>query len=335
MRTRNYIAIAAICSALLAGALVSTVDARNWQDFRRSVANLLVGDLLVATSGTVLPQTDDNVDLGSASAQFKDLYIDGTANIDALATGGSLTLENGEIIGNAVDAAVTVTYDDDAPELSDTQILSSNVSTEDNNYHRLSFWMLDDSVVAGQAQYDMAHIEFTGTDITSTTLDSDISFAVVTNANATAAVEVAHIDGAAIFPETDNGLDLGKAGTEWKDLYIDGTAIVDSLNATEVILVKTAVSLTSPTVTIAIGGAVWIELNSDANQTGATFTGGTVGQHFYVAAGSGSNTVRFDDDGVNMALGANKTLTEGTGGVLEFLCVASDDYSLVSDQTGN
>ncbi|MDC3368012.1 hypothetical protein OAV83_00120 [bacterium] len=48
-------------------------------------------------NGSILPTTDDDVDLGSSSLQFKDLYIDGTANIDtasidALTVSGATTL---------------------------------------------------------------------------------------------------------------------------------------------------------------------------------------------------------------------------------------------------
>ena len=32
----------------------------------------------------------------------------------------------------------------------------------------------------------------------------------------------------AIVPTTDNGADIGSAGLEWKDLYIDGVAYLDS-----------------------------------------------------------------------------------------------------------
>ena len=36
------------------------------------------------TDGAILPTTDDDIDLGASGQQFKDLFIDGTANIDAL-----------------------------------------------------------------------------------------------------------------------------------------------------------------------------------------------------------------------------------------------------------
>ena len=43
------------------------------------------------TDGAILPITDDDVDLGSASYQFKDVYIDGTLEADAITIGGTST----------------------------------------------------------------------------------------------------------------------------------------------------------------------------------------------------------------------------------------------------
>ena len=38
----------------------------------------------ISASGNIMPITDDQSNLGSANQQFKDLFIDGTANIDSL-----------------------------------------------------------------------------------------------------------------------------------------------------------------------------------------------------------------------------------------------------------
>jgi len=46
-------------------------------------------DIVVATGGAI-PKTTNTVDLGSATYQYKDLYIDGTAYIDALDLNGTL-----------------------------------------------------------------------------------------------------------------------------------------------------------------------------------------------------------------------------------------------------
>ena len=50
-------------------------------------------------SGSILPDTDNSYDLGSSTYEFKNLYIDGTANID------SLVADTADINGGTVDAA--------------------------------------------------------------------------------------------------------------------------------------------------------------------------------------------------------------------------------------
>jgi len=57
----------------------------------------------ISASGNILPVTDAGSDLGSAGQEFKDLFIDGTANID------SLVADTADINGGTIDAAdVTV-----------------------------------------------------------------------------------------------------------------------------------------------------------------------------------------------------------------------------------
>ena len=40
--------------------------------------------------GAIVPVTDNDVDLGTSSLEFKDLYVDGTANVDAINLNGTL-----------------------------------------------------------------------------------------------------------------------------------------------------------------------------------------------------------------------------------------------------
>lgn len=54
-------------------------------------------DVVIGTSA-VTPKTDNAVDLGSSSLEFKDLYIDGTAYIDALSA-DTVTISAGTITG--------------------------------------------------------------------------------------------------------------------------------------------------------------------------------------------------------------------------------------------
>ena len=50
--------------------------------------------------GVIVPVTDNDIDLGTSALEFKDLYIDGTANID------SLVADTADINGGTIDAAV-------------------------------------------------------------------------------------------------------------------------------------------------------------------------------------------------------------------------------------
>ena len=68
---------------------------------------------IVLKDGALEPVTDDDVDLGSSSKQFKNLYIDGTAEVDALTIGGvaSVPFESGDhskLDGIAAGAEVNV-----------------------------------------------------------------------------------------------------------------------------------------------------------------------------------------------------------------------------------
>ena len=62
--------------------------------------------------GAIVPVTDNDMDLGTSSLEFKDLYIDGTANIDSLiadtADINAGTIDN-TVIGATTAAAATVT----------------------------------------------------------------------------------------------------------------------------------------------------------------------------------------------------------------------------------
>ena len=60
------------------------------------------------TDGAILPITDDDVDLGSASYQFKDAYIDGTLEADAITIGGTAVTAGGATQGFAIAMAVAL-----------------------------------------------------------------------------------------------------------------------------------------------------------------------------------------------------------------------------------
>ena len=135
--------------------------------------------------GAVVPVTTNDIDLGTSSLQFKDLYLDGTATIDVLQVDtnstltGNLTVNGNTTLGNAASDTVTVTADVASP----------------------------------------------------------------------------------LIPSADDTYDLGAVGSEWRNLYIDGTANIDAL-------VADTADINGGTVDGAvIGGA------SAAAITGTTITG--------------------------------------------------------------
>ena len=67
-------------------------------EFYVQVSNAPVEQVIIK-DGVIEPTTDDDVDLGSTSKQFKDLHLDGTANID------SLVADTADINGGTIDAA--------------------------------------------------------------------------------------------------------------------------------------------------------------------------------------------------------------------------------------
>ena len=75
------------------------------------VLNLAAGgstNQIKVTDGAILPITDDDVDLGSASYQFKNAYFDGTLEADAITIGGSAITAGGATKGFAIAVAIAL-----------------------------------------------------------------------------------------------------------------------------------------------------------------------------------------------------------------------------------
>ena len=126
----------------------------------------------------LVPDDDNLYDLGSSTQEWRNLYIDGTANID------SLVADTADINGGTVDGAT----------------VGAN-SASSGAFTTLS--------ASGQ-----------------TDLNGDINLG---NANTDSITPVGRFD-AHILPLTDNAVDLGASGLEFKDLHLDGTANIDVLD---------------------------------------------------------------------------------------------------------
>jgi len=84
--------------------LVDTTN--NHLEFYVEVSSAAVQQLRIQ-DGAIVPITDNDVDLGTSSLEFKDLFIDGTANIDTLSLDGTAVTATGTEI-NLIDGGATV-----------------------------------------------------------------------------------------------------------------------------------------------------------------------------------------------------------------------------------
>ena len=130
-------------------------------------------------NSSITPNTDDAYDLGSSSKQWRNLYIDGTANIDTLSA-DSATLTTADIDGGTVDGAA---IGGNSPSSGAFTTLSASGNVDLGN-------ATSDTITA------------TGR------FDSDL------------------------VPSTDDARDLGSNSRQWRDLYVDGTGNIDTIQCT-------------------------------------------------------------------------------------------------------
>ena len=122
-------------------------------------------------SSSLVPDKDDKYDLGASGKEWNNLFIDGTANIDSLAMGTTVT----------------------------------SIKDEDN--------MSSDSATALATQ-------------------QSIKAYVDANAGGGSGGSGNYDTGSNLIPHADNTYDLGSKTKEWKNLYVDGVAHIDSLAGT-------------------------------------------------------------------------------------------------------
>ena len=155
---------------------------------------------LLNVSGTIHPGTDDTYDLGTSGLQWKDLYIDGTANIDTLGSAADATT-------NAYITTATVDV------LASSGSLNANITVSGSLIPGK-----DNTIDLGSVSKEYKNIHIDG--IASIDVLADIS-----------ASDQTVFVSSSLIPTNDDIWSLGSATNQWKDLHIDGTANIDTLNA--------------------------------------------------------------------------------------------------------
>ena len=177
------------------------------------------------------------------------------------------------------------------------------------------------------------------------------------------AVQQLRIQDGAIVPITDNDIDLGTSSLEFKDLFIDGTANVDTLAADAISLGGTTITSTGAELNILDGvtsTAAELNILDGVTSTAAELnlldgiTAGTVAASLAVIVDSnkdisgfrnlsitGDLTVAGDDITMGTNTAGNLLVADGTnfnsiavGSLSEISTVANDDVFLAVDTSG-
>ena len=181
--------------------LIDTTN--NHIEFYVEVSSSSVQQLYIA-DGAIVPVTDNDIDLGTSSLEFKDAFFDGTVTTDALVA------DTADINGGTVDGA-TIGANSASTGAFTTVTTTGNVDVGGN------------LTVTGTTT-------FNGGTLTLGDADTDnIVFGGEVDSN--------------IVPDDDNTYDLGSSSKEWKDLYIDGVAYLDAINFNGTAITSTAAEL--------------------------------------------------------------------------------------------
>lgn len=168
----------------------------------------------VANGTAFYPKADNTYDLGTAAFEWKDLYIDGTANIDSLAA-DAITVSGLATFNGAINATSTSAF----VGLAEFDNVDINGGAIDNT-----------PIGATVANTGVFTTLTAGGAFTAQTTLSVLGNSTFGNAATDTVTFTADI-ASDFIPSTDNAYDIGAVGSEWKDLFINGTANIDSLVA--------------------------------------------------------------------------------------------------------
>ena len=208
----------------------------------------------------IIPDDDGTYNLGSATKEWNNLFVDGTANIDALladtAKIGDLTDNRVVIAGSSGELEDSGNLTFDGSILTTTNIVvtgdtdlgnaTSDTITATGRFDSDLTPSTDGARDLGQSDLEWQDLFIDGTaKIDTLTVDENATVAgnlTVTgngvingnvdlgNATSDTITATGRFD-SDLVPSSDNARDLGASGLEWKDLYIDGTANIDTLVA--------------------------------------------------------------------------------------------------------
>ena len=167
-----------------------------------------------SVSGSLIPDADDTFDLGSSAKQWKDLYIDGTANIDSLLGVVTASIAHLELSGN----------------------VSGNLTPNQDDLYDLGGSGLEwrDLFVNGTANIDTLSVPGVSTlGIANVGFIQGVDGAPTSVRIGSASIETVS---SSLTPDLDDTYDLGSSTKQWRNLFIDGTATIDAISGVDSLL---------------------------------------------------------------------------------------------------
>ena len=179
------------------------------------------------TNGAIVPSTDNDIDLGTSSVEFKDAFFDGTVEADAITIAGTALNEYiadtvGAMVGSNTETNITVTYEDGDNTLDfvigtlnqDTSGTAALVTVTDSTantdfpvvFHNESNGLLDDTAAfeynPSTGTLIVANLDI-GTDVD---IDGTLEADAITIGGVTLAETIADTVGAMVGSNTETGI---------------------------------------------------------------------------------------------------------------------------------
>lgn len=219
----------------------------NYVQFFVEVSSAAVEQIRIQ-DGVIIPTSDNDIDLGTTTVEFKNLYLDGTAKIDTLTVDenatvtGNLTVNGNTFIGDSNTDTVTVTAD----------VASALIPSADSLYplgDSSNYWsaaFIDAITTTGNINTGgnlavTGTSTFTGTLTTNgnTVIGSDGSDTVTVNADV-----ASHL-----IPSANSTYTLGDTSNYWSHGYIDAITTTGNITVGGSLTVTSIIDMTNDKIT--------------------------------------------------------------------------------------
>jgi len=188
---------------------------------------------LTLTASALYPVTDNQIDLGTSSLEFKDAFFDGTVTADAFA--GPLT---GNVTGNASGTALTVTQ---AAQSAITSLGTLTTLTVDNviingttigHTSDTDLMTLADGIVTVAGEVSLTTLDIGGTNVTSTAAELNILDGVTATATELNYLDLATLGTSAASKVVSS--DANNVVRFTGGIHEEATTVTSSSNATTI-----------------------------------------------------------------------------------------------------